>query len=272
VLVNRDETYDISKEYDIKDMLGFGTYSQVKLAKCMKTGKEVAVKICRGTTSINMLKQERDIMNMLDCDFFPKVIDFKEDKLWKRAYLIMEHIKGETLETFLSKNPVCSKNVTNFIIELSRMILYLHNKGICHRDIKPQNIIVTKKGCLKLIDFNISKVWKTDANAKFEKTFITQLSTPIYAAPEIKLGKGYTQSVDVWGIGVIGYLLLGGVIDSESYSSNSDRSKLFQEHVDTSVNISDDLKVFLCGCLQEDPENRLSTTSDEFESLLTTLK
>lgn len=65
VLVNNEETYDISKEYEFKQLLGFGTYSQVKLARNLDTEQVVAVKICRGVTSIEMLKRERDILNNL---------------------------------------------------------------------------------------------------------------------------------------------------------------------------------------------------------------
>lgn len=64
--MNRDETYDIKKEYEFDLLLGFGTYAQVKSARNLQTGKEVAVKICRGTTSINMLKDEHNFLSGFD--------------------------------------------------------------------------------------------------------------------------------------------------------------------------------------------------------------
>lgn len=89
------------------------------------------------------------------------------------------------------------------------MVKYLHQQGVCHRDIKPENVIVTKEGNLKLLDFNISSrnISKKFTEDQDTDVFYTQISTPKYAAPELSSGAGYTQAIDLWGIGIIGYLL-----------------------------------------------------------------
>jgi len=131
LLVGLNETYDMSKEYEMKEVLGFGTYSQVKLVKNLASGQEVAVKIVSGSTSSEMLKNERDILKLLDHDCFPKVTDFKEDKLWKKAYLFMEYIKGDTLDAYLDKNPNLDEcTVKDLLCQLSRMIQHLHENQI----------------------------------------------------------------------------------------------------------------------------------------------
>ena len=155
VLVQEEVSYDISKDYELKDVIGVGTYSQVRDGISIYNGEEVAIKIWRGDTSIELLKREMEIMKNLTWNFTPKIIDFKEDKVWKRAYLIMEKINGVTLDSFLENSPKLSNNeILNFIYQLCLIVKELHQNRICHRDIKPSNIIVTKDQKLRLIDFN----------------------------------------------------------------------------------------------------------------------
>lgn len=139
------------------------------------------------------------------------------------------------------------------------MIKYLHKRNVCHRDIKPQNIIVTKSKELRLLDFNISKFFKSSDSQNFETVFLTQMSTPLYAAPEVYRGKGYDQSIDIWGIGIIGYLLCGGTI-SEDQSRVTDvyytRHKHFQKIIEESDLLSDTLRAFINSCLQLNPDER----------------
>ena len=274
VLSSKEPSYDISKDYELKGTIGVGTYSQVKLGINISTGEEVAIKICRGDTSTELLKREMEIMKNLDWKFIPKIIDYKEDKVWKRAYLIMEKLNGVTLDNFLDKNPELNhQTILNFIYQIWLMIRDLHKSNICHRDIKPQNIIVTEDEKLKLIDFNISKTWKSDDDWKTDtKVFLTQISTPLYSAPEISLGSGYDESIDVWGIGMIAYLLIGGEIDEAqnwTFSKNKSHTiNIYRKFIEESTNVSDQTKDFLLHWLEEDPSKRVKWTDPIFDSMI----
>lgn len=249
VLLNEDETYDISTDYEIGPMLGFGTYAQVKLATDKRTEQQVAVKISRGDTSIAMLRREKDILQTLASEFVPKVIDFKVDKIWKRAYLVMEKVEGEPLSEFLRTSGKPSIDVaTSIVCQLCKIVRFLHESNICHRDIKPQNVMISKENKLKLIDFNISKVIKrVDGNGEVNQVFLTQISTPMYAAPEVYQGIGYNESVDIWGIGMIAYLLLGGSIDERLKISkcNGDVYNERRSFVSEDPTLPDSLKDFV---------------------------
>lgn len=108
-------------------------------------------------------------------------------------------------------------------------ISLIHSKKIAHRDIKPQNILINDKLEIMLIDFNISKKGKdihydqvnddVKHKHKFKYRFLTQVSTPLYAAPEIVNRSLYTESVDIWGAGVILYLVLFGKIPFRTKSN-----------------------------------------------------
>ena len=96
----------------------------------------------------------------------------KEDQKSKRAYLIMEYLDGCTLEEFLANgHDFDSFKTIDIIVSLAKAVQVLHNKGICHRDIKPQNIIVTKTGETKIIDFNISKTFKREHSENTNKFY-----------------------------------------------------------------------------------------------------
>ena len=156
VVVNKHETYDISKEYEFLSQLGIGTYSKVQLAKNLTSGELVAVKMSRGENSIELLKREKEILEHLSGDYFPKVIDFKQDKMSQKAYLIMEYIEGTTLDQVVEIHEDLNQHtVVEFISQLCKMVRFLHRNRVCHRDIKPQNVIYRKFYFIVLLDLSI---------------------------------------------------------------------------------------------------------------------
>ena len=191
------------------EKIGFGTYSEVKRAVNKLTQEEAAIKICKGSTSLELLKNEAEILKQVNSDFIPKFYDLQLDTFSKRGYLIMEHIKGDSLDQYVQKNGTLrEEDARSVMSKLISAVNELHCKGIAHRDIKPQNIIITEDKNVKLIDFNISKKTRAGRNKsgethnKFKCTFFSQVSSPAYAAPEVLSRECYSESVDIWGLGV----------------------------------------------------------------------
>ena len=157
-LCSRGKSLWIESEYKVLETLGVGTYGEVKLASCVSDkDKLVAVKIAKGQTSIQMLRNEAEILKNLNHECFPKFIDFKIDELCNKAYLIIEYFKGKTLDLYLEDMKLSEKESEGHMIKLVEAIKYLHTNKIAHRDLKPQNVIMTNDGQIKIIDFNISK-------------------------------------------------------------------------------------------------------------------
>lgn len=154
----KSKAYKIESEYTLMKTLGVGTYGEVKLASSVSdSSKLFAIKIVKGQTSIHMLKNEGEILKKLDNEWFPKFIDFKIDEFSNKAYLIIEYFEGKTLDKFLEESSFEEIEALNHLKLLSNAIKYLHSNKIAHRDLKPQNIIVTRDCKVKIIDFNISK-------------------------------------------------------------------------------------------------------------------
>jgi cGMP-dependent protein kinase len=143
--------------------------------------------------------QERAILLGLQHPFIMKLVKtFKrEDKI----FFLLEYICGRTMNNYL--NSRTSKQIKNFketIFYLATLFVavdYLNSRNICHRDLKPDNIIIDERGYLKIIDFGNSITLNGFTN--------TMTGTPHYMAPEILLRGGYGFSCDYWSIGIIAY-------------------------------------------------------------------
>lgn len=265
----RSEHYQISKHYKIGKQLGIGTYSQVYEATCKKTGIKYAVKKWKGQTNIIRLQQEYEILKGLEHKNIPKVIEFKADERTSSSYLVMELWEGISIDQYIAKNGVCDINQSlKIIYQLCEAISYLHQNGICHRDVKPQNILIDENLNIKLIDFNISKVVKKmndDVNPSrlcFSFKLMTQIGSPSFAAPEVYSSDWYTEKIDVWGIGIV---LLYLLLDSDEIPTDFCQSDNFSK-------IECTYTTFLKRCLCLDPDTRYSAEECLTDELLNDFK
>lgn len=224
-----EQTYNIKDEYDIIETLGMGTYSYVRHGIEKDTERHVAIKTSRGTNSREMLQKEYELLKRLADDNIVKVFDFVEDKSKNESYLIMEYFEGLTLDEHIEKHGVLSENDAKEVIkQILTSIEGLHDLGIAHRDIKPENVLINSSLEIKLIDFNISKAspsqepFRPEKLQKFNSIFHTQISSPLYCAPELKNSLTYSESVDIWGAGVILFTLLLGSFKSYDLSQYKD--------------------------------------------------
>lgn len=148
---------------------------------------------------------------------------------------------------------------------------YLHRKGIAHRDIKPENVLIDDNLNVKLIDFNISKRMKAtegEEDLKFKSVFFTQISSPLYAAPEIKGNLLYSESVDIWGIGVIMFTCIYGSLTSKTDAGQPLRQVSLAEIVESESSTCGEYKELLLKLLCEDPQQRLTAEEILAEDLL----
>lgn len=135
-------------------------------------------------------------------------------RLQSKHYLVYltEYIKGEEFYDVLKKLGLLSTSDAQFYAATIIHILeYFEHVEIICRDIKPENFLVDLGGYLRLINLSTSKISKADSSTKIARTF-TIIGTPHYMAPDIVLGKGYTNMVDLWSLGVCLYEFLCGTL------------------------------------------------------------
>ena len=207
----------LNKKYKVIDFLAQGGMSRVYLTEDLEIGSKVVVKerLFSDDTGLDLYTlheiffREAEIMCHFDHSGLPKVYEvFRENN---NAYLVMEYIKGNTLEEVMNslEGPVEIEKAVRWTIELADIIYYLHNsfdKPLVYRDLKPSNIIVTEEDKLKLIDFGTVRYYNPN---KEKDTDTFRLGSPGYAPPEQYEGGGQTTPrTDVFSLGVILYQML----------------------------------------------------------------
>ena len=194
------------------EYIGRGGYSEVHLYIHIRNDVKVAVKTVRkeplDQKSEERIRKEVDILKSISHENISTLYDYIERPL--EIFIILEYIPGDNLFHWMRiRNFSVSESTTKFVIkELARTLVYLHTLGIVHRDIKMENVIVlsdkNRISTVKLIDFGLS-TWLAPG-----QTVTESVGTLKYAAPEVISRVPYSTSVDVWGLGVIAYVLLAG--------------------------------------------------------------
>ncbi|MGM0838640.1 MAG: protein kinase domain-containing protein [Bacillota bacterium] len=202
-----DDRYEILKE------IGRGGMSVVYLAMDNRLNKSLVVKDIRkrqhsnNELLINSLIVEANMLKKLDHGALPKIYDIIESS--GDIYVVMDYIEGESLKERLKRdNVIPQKEVIDWAKQLANVLGYLHTRKphpIIYRDMKPDNVMLTPEGKIKLIDFGIAREYKTE-----NSTDTTNLGTKAYAAPEQISGKQTDARTDIYSLGVTLYHLATG--------------------------------------------------------------
>mmetsp|Transcript_7514 Transcript_7514/g.7956 ORF Transcript_7514/g.7956 Transcript_7514/m.7956 type:complete len:453 (+) Transcript_7514:53-1411(+) len=210
--------------YTFGKPVGEGAFSVVRLAKNSTTGQDVAIKcISRKELSPedeNSIRTEINIMKSLNHPNIVKFVDsFEEEKFF---YVVLEFLPGgELFDRLVQKTFYNEKEARDTVRIICEGIKYCHDRGIVHRDLKPENLLmesIDDDAKVKIADFGFARC---DASA-----MVTQCGTPNYVAPEVLIGgsTAYTKAVDMWSMGIIIFIILGGYPPFQ----HKNQAKLFQ--------------------------------------------
>ncbi|KAH8052775.1 serine/threonine kinase [Aureococcus anophagefferens] len=198
------------EEYTLGQELGTGAMSVVRMAEHKHSGRRLAVK-CIAKEPLNLddeaaLLQEVNILQKLDHPNIVKLHAFFDEPTM--FYLVMDLIEGgELFERIAQKEFYSEKEARDLILILLQTIKYCHDLGIVHRDLKPENLLCVSyddDSSIKLCDFGFA------AKLTGTRSLHQLCGTPGYVAPEILNRQPYGKEVDMWSIGVLTYILLGG--------------------------------------------------------------
>ncbi|XP_038070466.1 serine/threonine-protein kinase H1-like [Patiria miniata] len=201
----------VTAKYDIKALIGTGSFSRVVRVEHRSTRNPYAIKMVEKRregkqcweVELNILRRVRhtNIIQLIE------VFDSKE-----RLYMVMELATGgELFDRIVSKGSFNERDATRVLQMVLEAVRYLHSLGITHRDIKPENLLYYHPGTdskIMITDFGLASCRKGTGDQ--DEAMRTICGTPEYIAPEILLKKSYNQSVDIWAIGVVTYILLSG--------------------------------------------------------------
>mmetsp|Transcript_9099 Transcript_9099/g.24202 ORF Transcript_9099/g.24202 Transcript_9099/m.24202 type:complete len:440 (+) Transcript_9099:108-1427(+) len=257
---------EVVKDYDLKETLGTGHFSKVRMGVNKKTGEKLAIKIIEkpSGSKIAMLKAEVDILTKCDHPNVVKMYAVYETET--HLFLCLELLTGgELFDRIISKGHYSEeegRKLTNTIVEA---IQYLHSLGIAHRDLKPENLLLkdeSESAAIKITDFGLSKIFADDLAG--EVVMKTACGTPGYVAPEVLTHEIYSEQVDMWSIGVIVYILLCGFPpfygDNDAQMFKKIKAGTYKFLTPYWDPISAEAKDFVAKLLIVDPKKRMNST------------
>lgn len=203
--------------YEILRPLGKGSYSTVYLAQDMQQeqyGRKVALKIFDSRkmndptgTRRSMFLREAYSMSRLNHPHIARLVDF--GRTGTHYYLAMEYIQGQSLLDYIKQSgPIAEESLLAIAYDLTAALVYLDEHKVVHRDLKPNNILLTQDGAVKLVDFGLAKQQEdlsiTDVHEAFR-------GTPAYASPEqIRQDTDIDIRTDVYSLGASLYFAASG--------------------------------------------------------------
>ncbi len=200
--------------YRVISEIGHGGMGSVYLAaREDEYRKQVAIKLIRRGMDTDFIIRrflgERQILASLDHPNIARLLDggTTEDGL---PYFVMEYIEGTPIDRYSDENRLNTAARLRLFRDVCAAVQYAHRNLVIHRDIKPGNILVTRDGEVKLLDFGIAKLLDPAAQSLDQTATAIRMMTPDYASPEQVRGEQITTTSDVYSLGVVLYELLTG--------------------------------------------------------------
>ncbi|XP_029385507.1 serine/threonine-protein kinase H1-like [Echeneis naucrates] len=268
----------VTARYDIKALIGRGSFSRVVRVEHRATRQPFAIKmmeteapqgreVCASELAVLQRVSHDNVIQLIEVFQFPQ-----------RVYMVLELATGgELLERVVSRGHFTERDATRALRMVLAGVGYLHRLGIAHRDLKPENLLYYHPGPdsrLLVTDFGLATFGGTSTGCELSAADVsggrcqtswsltTTCGTPEYLAPEVLLRKPYTCAVDMWALGVIAYIVLSGSMPFEDDS----RTRLYRSivrgkfsfHGDPWPSVSNLAKDFIQRLLALDSATRLT--------------
>ena len=257
--------------YQITELIGVGGMADVYSATDIVDNKTVAVKILKREYAENeeFLRRFRNESKMIASLSHPNVVKVYDvgfsDKL---QFIVMEYIDGITLKEYIENEEMLTwKDSVHFIIQVLRALQHAHDKGIVHRDIKPQNIMLFTDGTIKVMDFGIAKSAREQAFTATDQT----IGTVHYISPEQARGDQTDEKSDIYSVGIMFYEMLTG---QKPFDSDKPITIAVMHMKNTpkrpraiNPNIPAGLEEIILRAMEKDPENRYQTAADMIKDI-----
>lgn len=197
--------------YSIESLVGVGGMANVYRGTDLKTGNQIAVKVLKdefldNEELVRRFKNESKAISILSHPNIVKVYDVSvTDKL---QYIVMEYVDGITLKEYLKQRggTLTWKETVHFATQILSALQHAHSKGIIHRDVKPQNIMLLADGSIKMMDFGIARFSRAQSQTVSDKA----IGSVHYISPEQAKGERTDARTDIYSVGVMLYEMLSG--------------------------------------------------------------
>lgn len=254
----------LADRYEILDKIGTGGMSDVYKAMDHILGREVAVKVLKqefaeDVTFVTKFRSEAQSAAGLEHPNIVNIYDVGSEN--GMYYIVMEYVEGITLKTYIEKKGQLNfKEAISIAIQVGRGIEAAHNKGIIHRDIKPQNIIISTEGKVKVTDFGIARA--TSSNTIHADV----MGSVHYASPE-QARNGYVDGKsDIYSLGIVMYEMVTGRVPFDGDTTVAVALQHLQEEMVAPSAYAPELPISLekiiLKCTMKSPDRRYAAIED----------
>ncbi|MDP4961500.1 MAG: Stk1 family PASTA domain-containing Ser/Thr kinase [Mycobacterium sp.] len=262
----------LSDRYELGEILGFGGMSEVHLARDLRLHRDVAVKVLRADLARDpsfYLRFRREAQNAaaLNHPAIVAVYDTGEaaTSSGPLPYIVMEYVDGVTLRDIVHNDgPMPPRRALEVISDACQALNFSHQHGIVHRDVKPANIMISKSGAVKVMDFGIARALADSGNSVTRTAAV--IGTAQYLSPEQARGESVDPRSDVYSLGCVLYEMITGV---PPFVGDSPVAVAYQHVREDPVppsqrhaGISPGLDAVVLKALAKNPDNRYQTAAE----------
>ncbi len=261
----------LGNRYELLEKIGEGGMSEVFKARDNKLNRFVAVKIlkkelCDNHDIVEKFKGEATAVAALSDNNIVNILDVgTQDEI---NYIVMEYVKGKTLKDIIKQvGKMNYETAISVAIQIAKALDCAHRNNIIHRDVKPQNILVTEDGVMKVTDFGIAK----SSNSETITNTSTIMGSAHYLSPEQAKGNFIDCRTDLYSLGVVLYEMVTGNLPFQADTAVTIALKHLQEEVvpPKSVNskIPESLNQLILKSMEKDPIKRYQNAKEMISDL-----
>ena len=258
--------------YWIQSLVGVGGMANVYRGVDEKNGNPIAVKVLKeefldNEELVRRFKNESKAISILSHPNIVKVYDVSvTDKL---QYIVMEYVDGITLKEYLKQRggALTWKETVHFATQILSALQHAHSKGIIHRDVKPQNIMLLADGSIKMMDFGIARFSRAQSQTVSDKA----IGSVHYISPEQAKGDRTDARTDIYSVGVMLYEMLSGQLPfdgdgavSIAIMQISDKAKPLAQ---VAPNVPEGLRQITEKAMEKDPDKRYQSAQEMLEAI-----
>jgi TolB-like protein/Flp pilus assembly protein TadD len=270
--------------YEILSPIGAGGMGEVYRAKDTKLGRDVAIKVLPEDVAQDrdrLARFEREARALAALNHPGIVTIFSVEESGETRFLAMELVEGESLDSTLASGALPLSRFFDIATPLAEALSAAHERGIVHRDLKPGNVMVTREGRVKVLDFGLARVESPDSKSNLTNTPTESRSnltaegkvfgTVAYMSPEQARGGKVDARSDVFSLGIVLYQMLTGQRPFEGESAVDLITSILRDRPPSVTDLRPDVPATLSRvlrrCLEKDPRDRYQTSRDVYNEL-----